>query len=246
MSLAQLVALLGLDEVARRAGISPGTLKRWLRRGPSAAGARILSGIARRHLASKKSAATKKRRRSFRDRVPMPDRPNQTINDERTPDLTPEQVKPGEPPVAAGAGVYEEGRERLETERYIGEVHTFTVGLPAVEVDGDGLADTVVRVWQQSGRTFARTIFLFFRFIPFNPLYKGEMIRKQGTWQDWWNSTPALGSMQSIAQSVLNCIEDAQRAAETRVIWIEQMQVHVFDDREDLPDIGSIMGRQLR
>jgi len=246
MTLAQLIARLGLEEVARRIGVTPKTLRGWLRKGPSRSGFEALARVAARHLRSVKASRTRKRHTSFRESIAMPARPFEVINDERTGTLGPEQIKPVERPLSDVVGVYSEGVTELDTDRYRGEVHTFTVGQPATEVDAEGLANTAVRVWQDSGRTFARTIFLFFRFIPFNPLYKGEMIRKQGKWFDWWDSTKPWGTINSIHQSVLNVMEDAQRAAESRIIWVEQMQVHVFDDKEDLPDIAAMMERQLR
>lgn len=231
MTLAQLVGRLGLNEVARRAGVRPSTIEKWLRHGASAKGADILDGIIKRHLAGLKAAESRKRNKEFQETVQTP--PGSELPEE---DVKPKKPPPhGEPP----------GESSYDTDRYRGSIHTFTIGQPLLEVDVTGLSEQAIVTWEESKRTFCMCRFLLFRFIPFNPLYKGEMVRKQGKWMDFWTSTPAQSIESAIRQDILNSLEKAQTAAESRVIWLEQMQVIVFDDKEDRPSIAAIVSKEL-
>lgn len=247
MSLRELVDRLGLAEVARRAGVSPATVQRWMARGPSAAGAATLAGIIKRHLAAKKGRAGQKKARDFRDALALPPMGG---------DLPPDEVKPPHPPPAP-----EETRDRFDlvTDRYVGEVHVITVGQPALEVDWENLASFAARIFINSKRSYVRARFLFFRYITPTSLGKGSLIHKRGKWAEFWASTQVHSSTLGEASSFRNAVatimdvrgegreETLRDVAQRRILFLEQVHVHTFDDNEnEPPGLTTIVSRELQ
>jgi hypothetical protein len=243
MTLQELVERLGLAVVARRADVSVATLKRWLSRGPSASGAAIVSGIARRHLASRKAAETRKEGEKFRDSLDEPE----------DSELEPEQVLPKKPPGKSRevqASKREEGvragRREIDSEFNIGETEWVTVGQSVLEVDIPTLIKTAWAIYEESGRDYVSVKFLFFRFIPFNPLYRGEMIKKQGKWVEQWVTTKAVSRRDALERYVEYYMERAIEWAQTRVIFLEMIAVNTFDRKKEMPSTKDIWEKQLR
>lgn len=220
MTLAELVARLGLAEVARRIGATPRTIRNWLRSGvPDGSPLRPkLNALARRIIADEK-----RKHKRFTDKVPHPP----------SSELPPEQVKPQLPPTKAveeSEGLLGSGVADLSTDRYHGETHTFNIDSAVLLVDADEIAAKVVRLWKRRKLTFCRVFFLFVRYIPFNPLYKGELVKLQGQWVNRWASTEAWSTEDPIRKSVSRVIRVAQGEAQRRVIWFYQYQVHLFTE----------------
>jgi len=253
MTLAELVARVGLAEVARRVGVRPDTVTRWLRTSVSSRYTKTIAGIIARHLASRRGVETRQKRAKFRAALPMPPEPYREKYRPTLGNLTPDQVLPRKPPIETEAQLQaarirggHEGDNTIDTDLYFGESTWMPVGAPVLEVDFAGLADQVIAFWQASARNWCRVIFMFFRYIPFNPLYRGELAAKAGKWFDWWSSTHVNGSLQSIYSDMENVWTDARDAAYQRMIWLEAIKVSVFDNKGDLPGYTDMMGRQLR
>lgn len=245
MTLGELVARLGLPEVARRAGVSVATLRKWLRTGPSAAGAAKLAGIVKRHLAAKKGKAGKEKAKTFRDTIEAPP-------DSELPD---NEVKPPSPPPGG-----DETRESFPwvTDRYVGEVHVITVGQPALEVDFENLGSFAARIFINSRRNYVRARFLFFRYITPTSMGKGSLVHRRGKWAEFWTSTQVHSSTLGEASSFRNAVatimesrgqgreESLYDVAQRRILWLEQVHVHTFDDNENTPGIAEIIEREIR
>lgn len=257
MSLAALIARLGLAEVARRAGVSVSTVRRWDRNGPSKAGEEILQRIAAAHRRSQQAAAT--RAAKFRDAVPTPPEAG----------LPEEDVKPAKAPTydekrRAIRGVKSMGStiatpkrdrryasDRYQTERYHGERTWVHYGKSLVEVPVEDIIDAAETIWFKSGREWCQVTLLIFRFVPFNPAYNPNhhLFRKQGTWLDQWESTPHITQARDWARSreiLGGAVEylfgpglsrewgptmGLHAQAETRVLWLESVCVKTFDER---------------
>lgn len=260
MSLSALIARLGVAEVARRAGVTVATVRRWLRNGPSPAGKEILAGIAQRFVRAAKAAET--RRRQFQERVPTPPET----------ELPEEDVKPGKAPtrdekrraisaVKLGSTIASpkpppRGRryrsDTYQTERYYGERTWVHYGKSLLDVAVDELVETAETIWHDSGRDWCQVILLVFRFVPFNPAYNPghHLFKQQGKWIEQWESTPHITQARDWARSrdiLAAGIEylfgpglsrewgptmGLHAQAETRVLWLESMCVKTFDERE--------------
>lgn len=243
MTLAELIARLGLREVARRAGVTPATLQRWLARGPSGRGATLLAGIARRHVAGKKAAESRKKAEVFRGGLALPP----------IAELPAKEVLPPSPP--RSGSIESEGSQPYNTDRYTGELHIITVGQPALEVDLDGLASFSAQIYERSKRNYVRVSFLFFRFVTPSSLGKGELTnRKTGKWSEFWASTQVQSSKGAIADQVSSILDiggevgkqTLRDIAQRRIIWLEQIHVHTFDDNENPTSLATIVERELR
>lgn len=259
MSLADLLRALGVRELARRLGIKPATVERWIRAGkPSTRGQARLEEVAERRRRSLQGVETSKKRAAFRERLAMPSHPvaSSSVAPFATGYLTPDQVLPRKPPVET-AEQLERIRKRaghdaegyVDTDLYTGESVWLPIGQPLAEVDLDEVADDVIRIWQDSGRDWAHVMCMLFRYIPFNPFYTGKMIAKQGRWFDFWVQTKLLSPMKSamnyIAIAIKTMLIEPMRSADTRVIWFEAAKVRTFDNKKD-PNYARALRRQLR
>lgn len=231
MSFELLVARLGLAEVARRAGVSQATVKRWLREGPSQKGAKALAGILRRHSASTKAAEGRRRRMQERVGAQVPP----------ATELTPEQVLP--PRAASESREVKRIKQRekteggvvpIDSEVNIGEETWVTIGRDINDLDNSEVVDSVVSIWQDSGRDYVSVRFFFLRFIPFNPLYKGELAKKAGKWVDFWWRTQAASAKDTITRYVEGYLDLARKKGESRVIFLEMIGVSTLNRRREL------------
>lgn len=230
MTLEELVARLGLSVVARRVGVSTATLRRWLRDGPSLAGVDRLRVVTRRHLGSKKAAQT--RAAKFRTRLPLPVNPAVDLNNPiGSGNLSVEDVLPTHKPRTKPTHVFDGSVYSYETDRYSGWNNWVTVGKPLVDVDNEMLFNEVLSIWQRSSEMFVFVEFLFFRYIPFNPIYKGEMLAKQGRWFEFTTQSPVRATQAEVIAGIEEAVDNARIAAEYRLIWLEAINVKTIDER---------------
>lgn len=245
---AAILARLGAEELARRLGVSPTTVRRWAKVGVPAKRADDVARVERRHLAARTAAEHRKAQReaAFRESLPPP--PNAS----RLPgQLEPEDVLPDAPPPTSVVKAGSEGEDRYESagEREVdnatryGEVFTYNIDQPAAQVDPRDIVDLALKHWIDTGRLWCFVKFYCLRYIPFNPLYKGRLVRLQGHWMPWWSSTSVRSSERSIAQSIENLFTGFQagrhhpvrgihEVAAERMIWMVQVQIYCLDDRE--------------
>lgn len=241
MTLAELVARLGLAEVARRVGVSPATLRRWIARGPSAAGAARIQTVLRRHEGARRAAESRKRTSTFRDTIPTPPESELPAN----------VVKPPAPPTSRS--IEPEETTPYNTDRYTGEIHVVTVGQPVSEVDFDALGSFAARTWLHSRRAYVRARFLMFRYVTPGSPGKGGMVSRRGKWSEFWISTFVHSSESAIRNEISSLIDEGSEVGrETlrelsgrRIIWLEQMHLHTFDDNETPPNLATIVSREL-
>lgn len=241
MTLSQLVERLGRVELARRAGVTPATVGRWLSKGPSRAGAEIIRAVLRRHETSTKAAATRRRSAQASTGIEVPQEselPSEKVLPTKLPGDA-REVKAAKRAEGIGAGT----KQQIDSIYNIGDIEWFTIGRPVSDVSESEIADLAVKAWQDSGRDYVQVKFLFFRYIPFNPLYRGELIKKQGTWVEWWAQTNAQSAINSITRNIEYVMDLSYKAAETRVIFLEMIGVATFDHRSHL-EITRPLGRR--
>lgn len=233
MTFFALVARIGLAKFAARLGVKISTVKRWLSEGePSFRYQPLVAEVARRHLTSVKAAATRRKKQQETLSHLFPEES----------ELTPEQALPSRLPGQTAEGRKEIKREgipgdettvAIESSRNIGFTFWKTIGKPAWELVVSELTRIAVSVWQQSGLDYVAVKFLFFRYIPFNPIYTGEMIRKQGHWVEAWMSTKAVSSATRLGDYIKGVVDEVKLSIENlpRIVFLESMGVSVFNRR---------------
>lgn len=241
MNFKRLVARLGVAEVARRAGVSAGTVRRWLEDGVSKRYQDDVLGILQRHLRSLAAAETRKQRAQEETGIVPPE----------DSELAPEEVLPTKAPaesreVKSTLRFVGLQKRRLTSTRVTGEISWFRVGLPVMEVDDATISERAIQIWRHSGRRFCSVKLLFFRFIPWNPIYKGELLRLKGKWVEAWQSTSAQSGPESVRRQVEYYMARAKGWAETRVIFLEAVGVSAFDYIEKKTSRKSIMDEELQ
>lgn len=226
MNIAQLIARLGAETVARRVGVTPATVRRWGRRGVSDRYRDRVAGVAARHERSAKGAET--RRKRFQDSLPAPAEPYIDLQFPRLGQTLPlEDVLPTRKPKQISA----RESERYESTRYMGRIYYVSIDSPALDVSADEISDMVLAAWLRNGTTFCWVEFIFFRYIPFNPIYKGELTKKQGTWDVWYASTPARATSREISRAIENVMADAHFAAQRRMQWLSAIKIYLLDEK---------------
>lgn len=124
----------------------------------------------------------------------------------------------------------------INTDTYEGESFWFGVDKPVVEMERTEVSDLVWQVMGQSTRRWTQVIFLFFRFIPFNPLYKGdELERFQGKWKSWWWATKVVETEYELHRGIDRALSEAGFAAESRMIWCKGFKVRTMNIKPDAP-----------
>lgn len=261
MSFRALLARLGAEALARRLGVTAATIKRWSRQGLSGVGRGLLAELRERvrqreharaqaeqrraereeryRRAAEKAKRTRRRKQRFKDRLVTPP----------LSELPREDVLPDSPPVPGGAAEGELryrriGTRNFDTNRYEGTTTTLHVGQPAYQVDWAALSRLVAGIWRESRRLFGRAIFLLFRYIPFNPLYRGPLVHNQGSWIDFWVSTPVENAYHKLVDGVMTVMDDLidqPKGMLVRMLWLEQVQVQCFDYREEPPNTRRVM-----
>ena len=226
MTLQAFVLKLGLRKVAKRLGITVETLQKWLRRGPSARGAPVAARAIKRHLAGVKGHAAKVYRRAALLPVSEMDIPAYKALPKSDPHDSPEvqrykQEENLRPQV-----------EEIKSTRTTGMLTWLQIGQDVREVDSEDLAASAWMIHDGSGLTYCSVKFLFMRYIPFNPMYTGGMLRKQGKWVDHWMTTPAEVGRNSLTRSILFLMSKALKWAETRIIFLEMIGVATFNFRD--------------
>lgn len=228
MTFAVLVARLGLNEAAHRFGVSAKTLRRWLREGePSFRYQPIVAGVLKRHLRSAKAAETRRVKAQASLGIEPP-------AESELPDA---DVLPSKLPSDSKAyrdierkeGVEPGSVQEIESTRNEGQIHWVHIGDDVRSVSAEDLLGIVLDIWRPSQRHYMQVKFLFFRYIPFNPLYRGGLAKLQGSWVEWWAQTGAWSAEYSMRNNIEGILEYALLAAETRIIYLETIGVSVFD-----------------
>lgn len=244
MTLSQLIARLGLTEVARRAGVSEGTVSGWLRRGLSRKGAETIAGVARRHAASIQAAKSRKSNERFRAQVEPPEEESDIPAEETIPRKAPEHS----PEVAAlkRAEGIRAGRHTIDSDFNIGYTIWVRVGQDVRDVDESDLISQAQFIFDDSGFDYVSVKFMFLRYIPFNPNYKGEMLRKQGKWHEQWVSTKTASAPLTLSRYMSYYLGHSIEWAETRIIFLEMIGVSVFNRKRELPTADEITSKPMR
>ena len=227
MNLADLISRLGASEVARRLGVSTRTIRRWRRRGvPGARQSDVASTIAR-HLGSRKAWQT--RLAAMRDQFPTPPAPVEDLLDPGSEPL--DEVRPTKTPEEAGLTRYIGTRDRIESTRWVGTGYTIPVDQGAGDVNWGTLWEEVLAAWDGTGQPFGRIIVHGFKYVPFNPIYTGAMIAKQGTWDARIYSTNYQRLSGPLEGEFMALADIYTEMAESRVAWIDSITVETVQER---------------
>jgi hypothetical protein len=253
MTFRQLLGRLGAREVARRAGVTEGTVKRWKRDGLSRSGKEILRQVAARSeraqaarearelqelIAEQERARvgeerrdTRARREAFRERIAD------------ASDVAPEEAPRAPPATRKTPDYVPPGHKEIDTFRYQGETITVTMAQPIGEISSSAIGQMCVDLWlrAQPFRNFCRVVFLFFRFISGMTHYRGKLVPRDGKWIDWWASTKVQSSEAGIGDNVESVLDEADSGRwSSGVVWLEQIQVNLFEYKEDLPTLEQL------
>lgn len=241
MTLLEIVSRVGKREIAKRLGISLKTLEIWLRKGPSLSGSIKIAKLIVRHLRSKKSAETRiaVKAESGRSRFNTPAQPTAIPDNAYSVNLTDDEVLPVKTPAEERGFkslIKQEGIEignvvPIESAYRKGETRWITIGKPVLEIEANEIYEKANSYWQMSGRTHVRIVFLYFRYIPFNPIYTGEMISKQGKWAHGYLSTQTWPVFDDVIRDTNSVIFDLHTWAESRLIWLESIGIETIDER---------------
>lgn len=220
-ALSTLLERLSATKLAKRLGVKPSTIARWIRNGVSERYAPIVDLAFRRH-----ESARKGRRTYVERRIPIPTK--RKPGDPAGLDITPRSLPPRSQPKL----------ESIDSKRYIGEREFFPLEKPAAEVTVGEVYDLALAQLERSRRDFVWVKFYFVRYIPFNRLYDGPMTAKQGIWEPIFVTTHVvaeagigrLGAQDLLENAIGIWVEKAHAWAETRVIWCAGFEVWTADD----------------
>ena len=224
----QLVKTTSAKATAKRFGVTEKTVKRWQRQGvPKTRKAEFERAIKRRKRSLK---AAETRRDKFRASVGRPE----------DSELSTKRVVPGAPPKSP----FKE-YERIESEYFTTRYKVQDVWIPIKKgfhaITSDQIASLAQTVFENTSNEYARVIFLAYRFIPFNPAYRGAMAKKQGQWVSAFVSTSVQRTMTSLAGDIDKVfwggtrtpgMMNSLKGASKRVIWLEAINVQTMDLNE--------------
>lgn len=250
MTLRGLIKRLGLAEVASRAGVTSRTVRRWLAEGVTSSGRQSVRSVAARRERSLKAAETRRenqrkaeRAAARRARDEFQERAAEAAEVEKP--LAPRKG----PSVRRTRDYLEPGYRELDTFRYTGSIVTYTIGKILDQIAFGAIVEMVLSAWHVAKSSFVRATFLFFRFVSPRQItnYRGRAIPRDGRWVDWWASTKVQASDAGIASNIETVLSDARdETAGNQVVWLEQVQVNMYDFKEDIEDIARLRTRQLR
>lgn len=235
-----LVEELGLEEVARRLGVVPKTIRRWLQLDEVPRNARAkLTTVFENFLRAKKTAETKAEREAFRDSLKTPP----------LSELPPELVLPNAPPDPLEAhGRLPLGVTFLEHENYYSRVSTFEPpsredaperesekGIPFDEVDFEDIAQQVITTVRENldDYPYWRVVFIYFQFFADNPAYKGELVPLRATYKSFVTSTETWELLESVREVIDRANRKVIISSKKRFKWLYQYQVHQSKRRRD-------------
>ena len=239
MTLRQLLKKYTKAGLAKRLGVTPATISRGLSQGLSKRLKEKLATHAKKSLAAQKAAKTRRKREKFQAKVPTPP----------ASELTRKQVAPRETPRPTPTRRRQlhlrRGERRYETNRYIGKSEWFFIDKQANEIDIDEVQDRALASWHVSDLPFHFTYILAYRYIPFNPAYKGQLSKLQGTWVEINMRTETLSSAKVIANQIQALfdgytvrrgkkVQGLLTMNETRVIWVKGIEFVNFGYKKDL------------
>lgn len=229
MTFLEWLSRVGNKAAAKRLNVTVRTVQRWKRQGVSARSTERVEKIVRRSTAAKKAAIT--RRASAQRSTGLEAPPESELSDEEVlPARLPGNREKDAAYKSEGSTV-ESGWESIETRYSVGWVRWVTIGKSILDVSVDELYDVAIESWHKirPPREYVAVKLLLFRYIPFNPIYKGEMVKKQGTWVEKWVSSKAVSTSRRLKDYIEGMLEYTQRWAETRIIFLESMGVQMFD-----------------
>jgi hypothetical protein len=227
-----LVKRYGIKAIAGRLGLTESTIKRWLRRGVSTTGKGSVKKLVKRIKAAKKSAKTRKYIDSIaRNLIPPPSPVADLKDEDEGLLLTDEQVLPTRPPIK---GVQKPGLYKIKSTSYSrGETRWIKIS-QQIPVNHEEITNLAGDIFKQSGRQYCSVKLLFFRYIPFNPLYTGAMLKLAGTWVDQYVSTYAASAPLTVGRYTSELLSQAEGWSENRVIFLDSIGVSTFDKLRDL------------
>lgn len=215
-----LLGYLGKQELARRVGVKPATIDRWLRDGPSQAGGERLARAAKRFEASRRGWETRKRNIAARLGFSEPERN----------ELTPTEALPTKAPPRRRR----KRSKRFDSKWSWGRETWIYFEAPVAEIDPVEIGEEAFAILERTDFTYVAMKFIFWRYIPFNPSYQGEMVKKQGTWQIQVYWTPARSTELDLRREATKVMDLAQGWAETRIIVLESVGVHTFNRKSEI------------
>lgn len=257
------VARLGRVQAAKRLGVHPQTITRWLRdglpstkRSPKAATA---SRKVTRSESSRRGVETRRRAQTFaeeaRERVTLP--PKQRPYER----LTPEQVLPTRDPLRDPrvralldeTGETLPGWTQFENDHHVGEYRWFDLP-PHTDfgsLDLEALREHVVQSWQQNGRVYARFLAIYAYAYADNPAYQGRLAHLKKL-AHRWKASVTTNRIASGRDSVGALVDYAfsrepkrmapgarrggysvETQAETRVIYVLRYMISTFDRKRE-------------
>jgi hypothetical protein len=121
-------------------------------------------------------------------------------------------------------------------------------------VDFDALARLATRIFINSKRDYVRARFLLFRYVTPGSPGKGGMVSKRGKWSEFWYSTHDHASATAFETEIANLQDETSEMrseslrdlANRRIIWLEQVHIHTYDDTESPTKLATIVTRELR
>ncbi len=166
----------GTKRAARSLRVSESTVKRWLRSGIPPQRAHDVKLFVTRSEGARKAARTKK---LLANRLRLPASPAFKHKPKSGLDVkhsVPKSLpkKPGFYPPTDTIGKFKETAERW-----------WILDKEIVDIDFDKEISEPIIAWraQTNPNALVHIYFEMVRYIPFNPAYKGELVKKQGTWQ---------------------------------------------------------------
>lgn len=193
-TLREFVSRVGLEEVARRSGVSGATVKRWLQRGVSGKGSRAVEDSLRRSARSRKAAETRRLQAELANArgFTLPRAPE---DHPLSPDgLDAHELTPRRLPTTERQDLRDRlrrlGRATVgESESHVWRRESYAVNENYIDVRDRGGIEAIAEHAIQRFRSAAREGYEWFhfyaqliRFIPENPAYTGALARKAGKW----------------------------------------------------------------
>lgn len=226
ISLAEAVALLGYEKLSKKLGVTPRTVKSWEKSGVSSKKRDLLAAVL------VKVEASRQRNETRRTRLEIPLPPDWSYTEQKPgefrPALTEEQARPVKAPRLYR---YKQALRPFRSRTLIGTKQWVGVQKYVHDLEIEALISTAQYAHEMSGMYYVYVKFIFYRYIPFNPGYKGDavLVSQQGTWQPW-GGVPHRSDM-SVARDLRENILRVFRGREK-----------IVKDEIGRPRMGNVMG----
>jgi len=181
ISLSEAARLIGPAKLADRLNITPKTLRSWEKRGVPPTKGGLVQKVLVLFERAKKAAETRKiRKQEVLDESHLPkDFSNNVYMDVDQGALTKEQALPKILPPWFKKS---QRPTPFRTENHTGIKQWRAVNKLVHELEIEPLIFEAQHIFERSTNGFCQVLFMFWRYVPFNPLYTGEIVAKQGTW----------------------------------------------------------------